>query len=728
MAPFHDIYRSTPSAQTENPQDRYFDSFEPYYEKTLRDRVEAILRRKWLVLAVMLIGLTATVYLAFRRPPMYFAGATVTMLDPAEKHIYGPDSRTEPGFQYYKSYIFFRVNTLKEIVNSVRVRRAVEDYVRKRAAERSGETTGETPPGDGRSLNQPRRPMMISPVSWSASKDRPEIGLSTLSTDPDIATWSLEGYLNVIGEYYQEKKRADALKAKAWLHVELMEAEKNLGSSKASLLELAEQEGFVSGERGEGRPEDSTEQWLQKLRESLLGSTGTDAAGSPYASGREKPRDTGAIWALKKRLVSLESQYAQMGQTYGSDYVKMAGLRKKMDFLRNTIAELEESAASSAKDFREQEEARLNEAIEKAEDDLTRVRALGPQYRFLTMELQSDELMYDLLLSEYKKASQRAESDSNDFQITQAPTTFPVAPRYWRHLAMGLGASAMAAILLALCLDGLDPTLRGPRDIQRRFGCRLLGTIPDLDQTSRRKFSRGVERHYEFLAHQDPRSPIYEAVRNVQSSILLTDHGRPIRSILISSSVPGEGKTLIAISLAVVLSLDRTKKVLVLDADLRRPRIHRLFGHEQVGPGLANIVTENSRDWQQMVQPTHLPRLFFMMSGPVPHDPVAILRSSRMRELLYELKGAFDFVVVDAPPLLGLPDAMLLSDLADGTVLVAQDSRIDRRQFEESLRLAGSARRSLLLGVVLNKIRPPSRWYGYGYSRSSYRGTYTSGY
>ncbi|MBI5568496.1 MAG: polysaccharide biosynthesis tyrosine autokinase [Desulfomonile tiedjei] len=728
MATFHDNQRPRPSAQSDNPPDGYFDGFEPDYDKTVRDRVESILRRKWLVLAVIAIGLCATVYLVSRRPPKYFSIATVTLLDPAERHIYGPDSRTESGYKYYKSYIFFRTNTLKEILNSIRVRGAVEDYVRERAAHGTDAAVGRTSPVEERIPEKLSLPIAIPPAFCVALKDRPEIVLSTMSTDPHLAAWSLEGYLNVVGEYYQEKKRADALKAKAWLHVELVEAEKNLSKSKASVLELAEQEGYLSGERGEGLPEDSTERWLQRLRSSLVGPTGTDAAESAFASGQDQPRDGRTIGALKQRLVALEARYGQLGQTYDADSVKMAALRKKMDFLRNTISEHEQDAASSAENLRHQEEARLKEEIEKAEDDLTRVRALGPQHRFLTMELQSDELLYDLLLSEYKKATQRAESESNDFTVTHAPTTDVVPPRYLRQITIGFGASTIAAILLALLLDGIDPSLRGARDIQRQFRCRILGSIPDLDQTHGWNPPGGAASRYEFLAHHDPRSPIYEAVRNVESSILLSDYGRPIRSIVISSSIPGEGKTLIAVSLAAVLSLDPTKRVLLLDADLRRPRIHKLFGQEHVGAGLATLVSEGNRDWRRMVHPSHLPRLFIMMSGPLPNDPVAILGSSRTRELLYELKGAFDYVVVDAPPLLGLPDALLLSDLTDGTVLVVQDGRIDRREFEESLRLTGSSRKPRLLGVVLNKVRSPGRWYGYKYSRAYYRGAYTPQY
>ena len=157
---------------------------------------------------------------------------------------------------------------------------------------------------------------------------------------------------------------------------------------------------------------------------------------------------------------------------------------------------------------------------------------------------------------------------------------------------------------------------------------------------------------------------------------------------------------------------------------MRRPRIHNVFGNDRVGAGLSTIFTENVRQWSRLVHTSHLPGLFYMTSGPLPVNPVAILSSDRMRELLGELERVFDYVVLDAPPIIGLPDALVLSDLADGTVLVVEDSRVNREELRESLRLAGSSRRALLLGVVLNKIRPSSGWFGYKYSDYYYRGAY----
>ena len=188
-----------------------------------------------------------------------------------------------------------------------------------------------------------------------------------------------------------------------------------------------------------------------------------------------------------------------------------------------------------------------------------------------------------------------------------------------------------------------------------------------------------------------------------------------------TSSLPGEGKTLIVVSLAAAMCLDKSKSVLVIDADLRRPRIHRVFGRTHQGNGLTTLVRKGSVDWSGMVYSSRLPGLYYMMSGPIPRDPVAALRSETLEEVVASLKESFDVVIVDSPPLLGFPDAIIASGMTDGTIVVAEEGLIRRELMSETLQSLASANGTRILGVVLNKARPPRKtWYGY-YTGYSYR-------
>ncbi len=194
-----------------------------------------------------------------------------------------------------------------------------------------------------------------------------------------------------------------------------------------------------------------------------------------------------------------------------------------------------------------------------------------------------------------------------------------------------------------------------------------------------------------------------------------------ITCLAVSSSVPGEGKTLVAVSLAAVMCLDKSKSVLIIDGDLRRPRIHRVFGHSHPGNGLTTLVRKGSVDWSGMVHSSRLPGLYYMMSGPIARDPVATLRSETWEEVFASLKDSFDLIIIDTPPLLGFPDAMIASTMVDGTILVTEEGLMHRGIVSEALRSLSSLGGTRLLGVVLNKARPRGKtWYGY-YRGSSYR-------
>jgi polysaccharide biosynthesis transport protein len=271
----------------------------------------------------------------------------------------------------------------------------------------------------------------------------------------------------------------------------------------------------------------------------------------------------------------------------------------------------------------------------------------------------------------------------------------------------------------------MDTRIRSANDIESALPCRTLGTVPDITLKANRRSSRlaPTGTAAEFLAHGDPDSPIYEAMRNVHSSIFLSAFGRQTRCMSVSSSLPGEGKTLIGVSLATVLSLDKSKNVLVVDADLRRPRIHKVFGLRETGPGLTTLVKEQKKDWSGIIHSAKVERLFYLTSGPIPEDPVSVLRSEGMRDLVASLKQAFDYVIIDSPPVLGFPDALLLGYIADGTVLVVEESVARSEEIKEAYRALSVDGRARVLGVILNKTRPQPRWYG-GYY---YRG-YSYGY
>lgn len=217
--------------------------------------------------------------------------------------------------------------------------------------------------------------------------------------------------------------------------------------------------------------------------------------------------------------------------------------------------------------------------------------------------------------------------------------------------------------------------------------------------------SRVVSPSHELVTHVDPVGAASEAFRVLRTNLQFMGLDRPLKRILVTSAIPGEGKTTVAANLAVVFAQAGTSVCLV-DADLRRPRVAKLFGVEN-GQGLSNLVVGQG-ELDQVLQPAPVAGLSLLPSGPVPPNPAELLGSVRMGALLEELCDRFDVVVMDSPPVLSVTDAAVLAPKVDGAILVAEAGRVARQQVAQA-RGALQAVNARVLGTVLTGLQPQRR-------------------
>ena len=255
----------------------------------------------------------------------------------------------------------------------------------------------------------------------------------------------------------------------------------------------------------------------------------------------------------------------------------------------------------------------------------------------------------------------------------------------------------------------LDNTLKTPEDVERHLRLPTLGALPQL--RARRSNGRTAEIQPELIVVEDPRSMGAEALRTLRASLFLSTASGPPQRILVTSARPQEGKTCITVNLAIVLA-QMGRRVVLVDCDLRRPRVHRVFGHE-LDAGVTSFLT-GSGDVPSLIRSTPY-GVDVLSSGPIPPNPVELIDSQPMVSLLEELSRRYDFVVLDAPPGLGFADVPLLARLAGGVLFVIRAGETPRKAAaqatEHLLRL-----RAKLLGVVLNGVRTG----GPGYHSSYY--------
>jgi capsular exopolysaccharide synthesis family protein len=277
----------------------------------------------------------------------------------------------------------------------------------------------------------------------------------------------------------------------------------------------------------------------------------------------------------------------------------------------------------------------------------------------------------------------------------------------------------VAGVGLAFLMDYLDDSVKTSDDISRHLGLPTLALIPHYSVGSNRKLlaaGNGAAGPGTGLITLDERqSPMAEAYRHLRTSLLFSSAGKPPQSILVTSSQPSEGKTTTAVNTAITLA-QSDADVVIIDCDLRRPRLHNYFDLENT-KGLTNYLS-GERNTDNLIKPCRdLPRLKVITSGPIPPNPTELLSSNEMRNLLQFLRGRYKHVIIDSPPAISFTDAAILSTQVDGVVLVAMANKSSihlMRRFKQRLGNIGAR----IYGVVLNGLKSGSieyDYYGTGY-------------
>ena len=301
----------------------------------------------------------------------------------------------------------------------------------------------------------------------------------------------------------------------------------------------------------------------------------------------------------------------------------------------------------------------------------------------------------------------------------------PIGPQRLRNIIIALLLSLAFGVGLAFLMDYLDDSVRTSEDVSRHLGLPTLALIPHHSFTDKKGLSlipkngngngNGNLSPSALIAFEERNSPMAEAYRHLRTSLLFSSAGKPPQTILVTSSQPSEGKTTTAINMAITLA-QGDADVIIIDCDLRRPRLHNHFGLSNTH-GLTNYLSgEKSTDNLIKTSPL-LPRLKIITSGPIPPNPAELLSSNEMKNMLQFLRGRFKHVIIDSPPALSFTDAAILSTVVDGVVLVAMTGKSSihlMRQFK--LRLSAIGAR--IYGVVLNGVKAGSMdydYYGTGY-------------
>ncbi len=444
--------------------------------------------------------------------------------------------------------------------------------------------------------------------------------------------------------------------------------------------------------------------------------------------------------ALRLEQTRLEHDYAEKLALFKPEWPAMIQLKAQIERNRQQITTVVYQAVAKARiaaesDYQtaQRREESLKAELKSQKSTMLNLNSNELEYSERHLELQSKQALLDSLLKRKAEADvvTRLGGERASYARIVERALPPMAafkPSWRNNLLMGLFGGGILGIALAFFVSHLDRSLRTPEQVEESLQLPALGVIPSLGSGTGWMYRYGSTRNprpqkagdpgvpdaIELLPHWHPRAPVAESYRSVRTSLLLSRAGG-VSSIVVTSALPREGKTATAANLAVVLS-QLGKRVLLIDADLHKPRLHEIFLVSN-RTGLVSMLAEGV-PFESAIANTAVPDLFLLPSGPASPNPSGLLSSEAMRELLERARNDFDHVIIDTPPLLPVADAIVLANLTDGAILCVKAGQTSRDQVMRIRdRMARSGIR--ILGVLLNAATTEGTGYSekntYGY-------------
>lgn len=547
------------------------------------------------------------------------------------------------------------------------------------------------------------------------------VPVSFESSDPVLAATVANSYIDHLIAGNLQRHFDTSSYSKEFLQNQLTLTKGRLEQSEQALLSYARSVGLVDPSAGVGdsgsapnsAPRSLTSANLIDLNQSLAVAQNAriqaegrwrQAASTPAMSLPDVLTNP-AIQQMTQKRAELQSQYQEELQRRKPEHPAVQQAAAAIRELDRQIATLAGSIRSSIQNqylTAQKQESQLAGTVNNLKGSTLAEQQLGIRYNILKREVDTNRELYNGLLQRYKEVSAEAGVTSNNISIVDRaePPLVPFSPRPLLNLALAGLAGVLLSFLAVAGLEIFRDGVRAPEEIEKRFGLPLLGLTPLLHGAA--------SANSELL---NPSSAVSEAYQTVRASIeLSTETGTP-KTMLVTSSRANEGKSTTALAMARDAAISG-KSVLLIDADMRRPSLHRLLNVERQ-PGLSSFLTQQLGA-ENVIHETGTPGLSFIPAGPTPPNPAELMSGGGIRALLSYLSEHYDHIIIDSPPVLGLADAPRLASIVDATILVIEANRSHRGAIDGALRRLAAAR-AHVIGAVLVKFDSRKADPGTGY-------------
>ena len=683
-----------------------------------------IRRQAWKIVVFVLTTLVGTFIISSRLQPIYEATATVNIDRQAPSELVGEGAKASAPPNDSDQYI---ATQMKILISDAVLRPVAERFD---LQEREHQLRDLTPPMVGK-LKQ--APTVLKQLRITRPNNTYLVLIAYRSTNPqlsaDVANAVAHSYLEHVYRIQINsttsaagfmEKQLDELKAKMERSGQaLAQFEKEL-----NVINPEEKTNIISARLLQLNTEYTNAQGDRVKKEAIFNSMKTGAIEAEQISGQGAD-----LQRLQDRLNDAQQAFAQIKSTKGPnhpDYKKAESTLEEIETqYKATREQIERRIELDYHQSRSREQM-LESAVAQTKTEFDRINEHSFDYQRLKQDADADKRLYEELITKIHEAGINAGFQNKNIAIADSalPPAVPVFPKLKLNLILAGILSTLLGIGAVILLDSLDSTIRDPDLIRRLYQTDLIGTLPLV------KDSRGLSAGAEDgagtalvpagdAALQKALSPFEEAVRMVRNSILLSDFHGQLNSILFTSATPGEGKTTTALHLAVAHA-EQGKKTLLIDADLRRPTLHKRLGVTQEN-GLANALTGDCSWKEAVAQLPAIPNLYLLPSGGSSRRAADLLGSG-IADILDQAKATYDLVIIDAPPMLGFAEPMQIATAVDGVVVVAVAGETNRKAIAA---VVSTLRRlkANVIGIMLNRTskQTGSYYYYHSYEYGTYR-------
>lgn len=735
---------------------------------TFRDYLFVVLKRKWLILSLVLVVTSLVTIQAFRAPSIYAGEALIRIEQKAPNVLQTKEiviaGQTDPNFwgtqlrllenpalarqvvltlDLQHNPAFFGGQSQGGVFGTLRRIFAKPKKVNDSPAVSPGltvvgesEVTGGSLTPEQLAKLEPYEDAIIAGESVESVPQTNLVKIRFIHSDPELAQKIANTLAEVFANNNLERSTEHSTKAEDLLAREIANLQTKIKHDQEARFNYAKERNLPLVNDTAGNLEAAR---LATLSGQLLVAQNERKDLQAQLEAARKERDpfsvpdvnsSARVEKLRDRISALKEKREALLVIYTPEW----GEVKKIDAqLKNLEEELQKAPSEIVTSMQRRYEAAvskenlLRHSYEEQKGTTTQNTRDQIDLLAMTQELETNRQILNTLLQRQREFQVTNGDRSNEVTIatfSRLPRE-PIGPQRFRNIFVAFLLSLVAGIGLAFLLDFLDDTIKSVEDVDRYLHMPALALIPAGRDRGRLIGLGGLPQapapaETTALAMiKDARSPIAEAYRHLRTSLLLSSAGQPPRTILVTSSQPSEGKTTTAINTAVMLA-QTGAQVLIIDCDLRRPRLHAHFGAPNT-KGLTNWLSGESDIDNLMQTYGPLENLKFLTSGPVPPNPAELLGSDEMRKLLALLTERFAHVVIDSPPAISFTDASILSTMVDGVVLVVHGGRSSRavvRRAKQQLLDVGAH----IFGVVLNNVKVETQDYYYSgyYSAEEY--------